>query len=92
MTGKMGIDLFIICTEMCSWLWKINPEAFDFSKSSPIHSILVELAFLQLCSVYKRVRINLRRVPLRFIPNILLIQNEAVLPLLDNRRRVLFCL
>lgn len=62
MTGKMGIDLFVICTEMCSGLWKINPDAFDFSKSLPILFILVDLAFLKLCSVCKRVRIKLRRV------------------------------
>jgi len=40
MTGKMDIDLFGICTEVRSWLWKINPEAFDFHKSLPILSVL----------------------------------------------------
>lgn len=40
--------MFAICTKMCFWLWKINPEAFNFSKSFPSLSALVELEFLQL--------------------------------------------
>lgn len=53
--------MFAICTEMCFWLWKINPEAFNFSKSLRSLSAFVELAFLQLYSMHKKIRIKLRR-------------------------------
>lgn len=44
---------------MCFWLWKINPEAFSFSKSLPSLCALVELEFLQLYSIYNKIRIKL---------------------------------
>lgn len=62
MIVQLGIDLFVICTEMQSWLWKINPPVSNFSKILPVQSVLVEFAFLQLCSIYKRVRIRLKTV------------------------------
>lgn len=53
--------MFAICTEMCFWLWNIIPEAFSFRKSLPSLSAFVELAFLQLYSIHKKIRIKLRR-------------------------------